>query len=68
MPFGAEAAKGFFVAAGFEILPILAEHVLELERLPAIHADPFDRVLVAQARSEPLRLVTRDPIVRSYLV
>jgi PIN domain nuclease of toxin-antitoxin system len=35
-------------------------------RLPDIHRDPFDRLLVAQAVSEPLRLLTRDRILTGY--
>ena len=35
-------------------------------RLPMIHRDPFDRMLVAQARCEDLTLVTRDPHCQQY--
>lgn len=48
------------------ILPILPRHIDELEGLPYIHRDPFDRMLVAQARAENLALVTKDPIVSKY--
>jgi PIN domain nuclease of toxin-antitoxin system len=40
--------------------------VLRLASLPPIHADPFDRMLVAQALEDGLTLVTGDPIVQSY--
>ena len=42
------------------------EHAVAVERLTAIHNDPFDRMLVAQALEEPLTLITRDALVASY--
>jgi len=53
-------------AAGFEELPVLARHAALVHELPGHHRDPFDRLLVAQARAEGLTLVTTDPMVRSY--
>lgn len=50
----------------FTPLDITAEHVLAVERLPPHHADPFDRMLVAQAQVEKLTLVTRDERLLSY--
>jgi PIN domain nuclease of toxin-antitoxin system len=44
-------------------LPIEPEHAAGVEDLPAHHADPFDRILVAQALFEPMRLITHDPMV-----
>ena len=38
--------------------PIRAEHAIAVEQLPPLHADPFDRLLLAQARVEPMRLLT----------
>jgi len=52
--------------AGFEPLPITFAHAAEVARLPAHHADPFDRMLVAQARIERLTLVTHDRTFASY--
>jgi PIN domain nuclease of toxin-antitoxin system len=49
-----------------EVLPIQAEHVYAVARLPMIHKDPFDRILVAQAASEGWPLVTNDALVRRY--
>jgi PIN domain nuclease of toxin-antitoxin system len=43
-----------------------AEHVIAVEGLPAHHQDPFDRILVAQALVEPMRLMTHDPLVALY--
>ncbi len=46
--------------SGFRPLPIEHRHAIEAGRLPPIHRDPFDRMLVAQARCEGLTLMTRD--------
>lgn len=51
---------------GFIELPVTAKHVLQLMHLPDLHRDPFDRMLVAQAMCEPLRLLTADAQVASY--
>ena len=50
------------------LLEVRAEHVYELHELPDIHGDPFDRMLVAQARAEELRVVTKDPRIQAYPV
>lgn len=52
--------------SGFRQLPITAQHAIEAGRLPPIHRDPFDRMLVAQARCSDLTLVTRDPHIQKY--
>jgi len=52
--------------ARMNILPITLHHVLDAVRLPPHHADPFDRMLVAQARVERLALVSGDPEVARY--
>jgi PIN domain nuclease of toxin-antitoxin system len=54
--------------SGFTMLPISPEHAIAAGRLPLIHRDPFDRMLVAQANSEGLTLATRDPWCRKYEV
>jgi PIN domain nuclease of toxin-antitoxin system len=53
-------------ASGFFELPVRAVHVAMVGDLPDIHRDPFDRILVAQALSEPLRLVTSDGHLSKY--
>lgn len=53
-------------AAGFQQLPVNWSHTLKLRELPPLHRDPFDRMLVAQAMSEPLRLLTRDAGLAAY--
>lgn len=47
-------------------LPLTGRHMLESARLPMIHKDPFDRMLVAQCRSEGLALVSRDQLLAGY--
>jgi len=52
--------------AGFRELPVTYTHAMAAGRLPMIHRDPFDRMLVAQARCEDLTLVTADPHCQQY--
>jgi PIN domain nuclease of toxin-antitoxin system len=54
--------------SGFRELPIGSAHAVAAGRLPLIHRDPFDRMLVAQARCEGLTLVTGDPRCQRYEV
>lgn len=54
--------------AGFRVLPIEQRHVLALPELPDIHADPFDRMLIAQAIVDDMDLVTGDDVIRRYPV
>lgn len=53
-------------AAGFSHLPIRADHALAAGSLPRHHADPFDRILVAQALIEGLTLVSDDAAIAAY--
>ena len=54
--------------SGFIELPIRSQHAITAARLPLIHRDPFDRMLVAQAREEDLALVTRNAMCQQYEV
>lgn len=54
------------INAGFEHLPITQEHAWATSALPQHHGDPFDRLLVAQARAERLPLLSADPKLRAY--
>lgn len=54
------------VRAGFRSLPVTSTHGVAAGRLPLLHRDPFDRMLVAQARSEGLTLATRDCDIQRY--
>lgn len=47
-------------------LPVSPAHALQVAELPPHHRDPFDRVLVAQARLDRLTLVTADPAIGRY--
>jgi PIN domain nuclease of toxin-antitoxin system len=52
--------------SGFVELPVRSEHTVALLRLDNHHKDPFDRMLLAQAISEPLHLLTADSILARY--
>ncbi len=66
MPVSGHAAAAWFREAGYGFLAISAVHAAGVEDLPPKHNDPFDRLLVAQALTEPLRLLTHDRLVASY--
>jgi PIN domain nuclease of toxin-antitoxin system len=51
---------------GFKELPIAAEHAVAVSTLPPIHADPFDRMLVAQSIVEPMVFITSDERLAAY--
>ena len=55
-------------AGSVTLLPITLDHVAGLAELPAVHRDPFDRMLVSQARAEGLTLVTADADIPRYPV
>lgn len=55
-------------AYGMELLPIRYEHILQLESLPHNHGDPFDRLLVAQAITESIPILTGDVAFKHYPV
>ena len=50
------------------LLPIRVAHLAALENLPPLHRDPFDRILVAQARAEKMPLLSADAAIRQYPV
>lgn len=53
-------------AAGLTLLPIELEHALGVERLPRHHTDPFDRLLIAQAITDDLTLISADRAFEAY--
>lgn len=53
-------------ADSFVELAITARHAREAARLPPLHRDPFDRMIVAQARAENLTVITADPKIADY--
>jgi PIN domain nuclease of toxin-antitoxin system len=66
MPISAPTAATLFEQAGYELLSVRPAHALAVAELPPSRTDPFDRMLVAQARTEPLRLLTADRTVAAY--
>lgn len=52
----------------FEMLDITTDHAHAIKGLPEHHKDPFDRMLVAQAKAEGLRLITRDSHLKKYAI
>ena len=53
---------------GFELLPINTNHIAEIEQLPLIHRDPFDRLLVTTAIVEQLGIISSDNNIKLYPV
>ncbi len=53
-------------SSGFVELPISAKHSVMAANLPEHHRDPFDRMLIAQAMCEPLKLLTADILLQQY--
>jgi PIN domain nuclease of toxin-antitoxin system len=51
---------------GYRELPVTSEHAIAVNDLPPLHKDPFDRILIAQARVEGLMLLTVDKAVAGY--
>jgi PIN domain nuclease of toxin-antitoxin system len=53
---------------GFELLPILPEHIIRLSTLDFIHQDPFDRIIISQGLSENIKIVSSDEVFDAYKV
>ena len=66
MPVSGSRATELFSAAGYQLLPIQVAHAIAVESLPSIHNDPFDRMLIVQALTEPMRLLTHERTVARY--
>jgi PIN domain nuclease of toxin-antitoxin system len=66
MPISGQDALRYFSESGYRLLPIEPEHAVAVEDLLAHHHDPFDRILVAQALVEPMRLMTHDSLLALY--
>ena len=58
--------RNMLILHGYTELPVTAEHALTVETLSLLHKDPFDRLLLAQARTEGMQLLTVDPSVIQY--
>jgi PIN domain nuclease of toxin-antitoxin system len=63
LPLPQGSLVGQLEAQGFVVLPILPRHIEAVRSLDWPHADPFDRLLIAQARDEKLTLLTRDTAI-----
>lgn len=63
---GAEIVTELAVTSGFRELPVLGSHAAAVETLAISHPDPFDRLLLAQALMEDMRLITHDEQLASY--
>ncbi len=66
MPVSGQDALRYFRESGYRLLAIEPEHAAAIADLAPHHQDPFDRMLVAQALTEPMRLVTHDAVVARY--
>ena len=62
---GAQALEEFRLA-GFEMLSVRCDHAAAVDDLPLLHGDPFDRLLIAQARTEPMHFLTCDAALKVY--
>lgn len=60
MPISGHEAIGWFEAAGYELLPVTPAHAAAIDQLGVLRSDPFDLLLLAQAVTEPMQLVTHD--------
>jgi len=58
--------RKLLIVHGYTELSITAEHALRIDSLPPLHKDPFDRILLAQARAEGMHLLTSDAKVAQY--
>ncbi len=58
--------REYCLESGFVELPITLEHAIAVKDLEHHHKDPFDRLIIATALSEPMKLLTADPQVAQY--
>jgi len=65
-PLGASEAIENFEASGYQFLQITPKHAAAVEALTFHHRDPFDHLLIAQAISEPMYLVSNDALIALY--
>ena len=63
---GATSMRESLALSGFHELPITGAHAVAIDRLPRLHGDPFDRLIVAQALVEPMVLITTDVSLGAY--
>lgn len=58
--------RQYCLESGFIELPVTPEHAIAVKNLEHHHRDPFDRLIVATAMTEPMKLLTVDPILTRY--
>jgi PIN domain nuclease of toxin-antitoxin system len=63
---GVDRVRSASLQSGFDPLPFTLEHAAAVGKLPGHHRDPFDRGLLAQAKVEPMHLLTHDEGLRVY--
>ena len=68
IPFSPKELINYCLEQNYSILNINIEHISELEKLPKIHNDPFDRLIICQAISENLTILTADATIPRYPV
>ncbi|MDP9713152.1 UNVERIFIED_ORG: PIN domain nuclease of toxin-antitoxin system [Pseudomonas fluorescens] len=61
-----EEIRQYSLDSGFIELPVTSEHAIAVKELEHHHRDPFDRLIVATAMIEPMKLLTADPLVAQY--
>lgn len=65
-PFNGRELLRLGVASGCTLIDVTEAHAGKVDDLPLLHGDPFDRLIVAQALAEPLRLITHDRALGAY--
>ena len=66
MPFDAREARKLFVESGYEELTVDSSHAEAMDGLPLLHRDPFDRLLLAQAKANGMKVVSHDNRLPQY--
>ena len=66
MAVSAQEARGHFLGTGLVMVPVTPDQAVAVDGLAGLHGDPFDRLLLAQALTEPYRLVTADARLIAY--
>ncbi|MCK9388839.1 MAG: type II toxin-antitoxin system VapC family toxin [Sulfuritalea sp.] len=66
LPFGPDRLLDVARGSSIRFVPVTPEHAVATMHLPPIHGDPFDRLLIAQARQEKMELLTADAVLSDY--
>lgn len=68
IPYNPKELVDYCLSQNYFILDIKVDHIAELEELPKIHNDPFDRLIICQSKAENMPILTSDSIIPKYLV